>query len=39
MSRPVHFEIHADDPGRARAFYESVFGWGFQQWATTRTGW
>ena len=32
MSRPVHFEIHADDPGRARAFYESVFGWGFQQW-------
>jgi len=32
MSRPVHFEIHADDPGRARAFYERVFGWGFQQW-------
>jgi predicted enzyme related to lactoylglutathione lyase len=32
MPRPVHFEIHADDPGRARAFYEAVFGWSFQQW-------
>ena len=23
----VHFEIPADDPARARAFYEDVFGW------------
>ncbi|HEX9068488.1 MAG TPA: VOC family protein [Ktedonobacterales bacterium] len=28
-SRPVHFEIHADDPQRAIAFYEKVFGWTF----------
>jgi len=32
MPRPVHFEIHASDPARARAFYEQVFGWRFQQW-------
>ncbi|HEX2299259.1 MAG TPA: VOC family protein [Pseudonocardiaceae bacterium] len=32
MPRPVHFEIHAGDPGRARQFYETVFGWQFQQW-------
>jgi hypothetical protein len=28
----VHFEIHAEDPERARAFYEKVFGWEFLQW-------
>lgn len=27
MSRVIHFEIHADDLGRARAFYEALFGW------------
>lgn len=32
MPRPVHFEIHADDPNRAIAFYESVFGWEFRRW-------
>ena len=32
MPRPVHFEIHAGDPDRARQFYETVFGWHFQQW-------
>lgn len=31
MNRVVHFEIHADDPDRAQKFYESVFGWKFQQ--------
>ena len=25
MARPVHFEIHADDPQRAIAFYTDVF--------------
>ena len=29
MSRPVHFEIHAADPARARRFYEDLFGWTF----------
>jgi predicted enzyme related to lactoylglutathione lyase len=31
MARVVHFEIHADDVGRARAFYESLFGWQFRE--------
>lgn len=25
----THIELPADDPGRARAFYESLFGWTF----------
>ena len=33
MARPVHFEIHADDPQRAIAFYTGVFGWTVNQWA------
>ncbi len=27
MGRLIHFEIHADDPERAVAFYTGVFGW------------
>ena len=27
--RPVHFEIPADDTGRAREFWGSLFGWEF----------
>lgn len=27
-----HFAINADDVGRARAFYGSVFGWAFAPW-------
>jgi predicted enzyme related to lactoylglutathione lyase len=27
-----HFAINADDVGRAKAFYERVFGWTFQPW-------
>ena len=30
MSRPVHFEIQADDLERAKAFYGAVFGWTFE---------
>ena len=32
MSRPVHFELPADQPERAIAFYEKVFGWSFNKW-------
>jgi predicted enzyme related to lactoylglutathione lyase len=32
MPRPVHFEIPADNPERAIAFYQAVFGWTFQKW-------
>lgn len=28
----AHFAIHADDCPRAKAFYESVFGWSFVPW-------
>lgn len=31
MGRVVHFEIQADDPVRAKQFYESVFGWRIEQ--------
>jgi uncharacterized protein len=27
MRKVVHFEIPADDLDRAKAFYDSVFGW------------
>ena len=33
MPRPVHFEIHATDVARARAFYGAVFGWSFEDWS------
>jgi predicted enzyme related to lactoylglutathione lyase len=32
MSRVVHFEIHADKPERAIAFYTGLFGWQFKKW-------
>ena len=32
MGRVVHFEIHAEDPGRAEQFYTGVFGWEAQRW-------
>jgi predicted enzyme related to lactoylglutathione lyase len=31
-SRPVHFDMTADDPDRMTAFYSRVFGWTFQKW-------
>lgn len=31
-NRPVHFEIHADDPERAGKFYANVFGWEIKKW-------
>ena len=33
MSRPVHFEIQADDVERAKAFYGAAFGWEFQDYS------
>jgi len=32
MPRPVHFEIPADDPERAAAFYRDLFGWQITKW-------
>jgi uncharacterized protein len=31
MRKVVHFEIPADDEGRAREFYREVFGWQLQE--------
>ena len=39
MSRVVHFEIHAENPERALAFYTKVFGWQFQKWAGPMDYW
>jgi uncharacterized protein len=32
MPRLVHFEISADNPTRAKKFYEDVFGWEIKKW-------
>lgn len=32
MARVIHFEIHADQPERAVAFYTTALGWTFQKW-------
>ena len=32
MFRAIHFDLSADDPERAAAFYRSVFGWKVEQW-------
>lgn len=32
MTRPVHFEILADDPKKVAAFYESALGWSVATW-------
>lgn len=32
MNRVSHFEIHAEDPERAAAFYRDVFGWEIKKW-------
>jgi predicted enzyme related to lactoylglutathione lyase len=39
MGRVVHFEIHADNPERAVAFYQSLFGWEFKKWAGPMEYW
>lgn len=33
MPRVVHFEIHAEQPERAAAFYTALFRWKIEQWA------
>lgn len=30
MPTIVHFDLPADDPGRARQFYSDLFGWKFE---------
>ena len=33
MAKVIHFEIPADDPDRAVAFYKQAFGWRIESWA------
>jgi predicted enzyme related to lactoylglutathione lyase len=39
MSRVIHFEIPADDPARAEAFYTKSFGWKFTKWDGPMSYW
>lgn len=39
MPRVVHFEVHADDPERAIAFYSQVLQWKFTHWAGPQDYW
>jgi predicted enzyme related to lactoylglutathione lyase len=39
MPRVVHFEIHAENPERAIAFYQGIFDWSFQKWAGPMDYW
>ena len=32
MARVIHFELPAENPERAMAFYSQVFGWEFHKW-------
>ncbi len=32
MPKIIHFEINADDPLRAKNFYEDVFNWKIKKW-------
>ncbi len=32
MLRPIHFEVHVDNPDRAMEFYRTVFKWEFTKW-------
>lgn len=32
MSRVVHFEVPAENPERAAAFYKKAFGWKIEKW-------
>jgi uncharacterized protein len=34
MPRVIHFEIPADDTGRAVKFYQKVFGWKIEKWGS-----
>lgn len=33
MPRVIHFEVHAENPERAIAFYQGLFGWEFTAWS------
>ena len=38
-SRPIQFELTADDPERAAAFYTAAFGWTVKKWDGQQDYW
>ena len=39
MARVTRFEIYADDPDRASAFYSKVFSWEIKKWGESNEYW
>ena len=39
MARVIQFEIRANDPERARRFYQRLFGWEFTRWEGPQDYW
>ena len=39
MPRVIHFEIPAENPDRAVAFYKKVFGWKIENWGGPANYW
>jgi predicted enzyme related to lactoylglutathione lyase len=39
MPKVIHFDLTADDPERAIAFYQSVFGWKVRKWINPDEYW
>ncbi len=39
MSRVIHFDLSADNPERAAAFYRSVFAWQVNKWEGPEDYW
>jgi predicted enzyme related to lactoylglutathione lyase len=39
MSRVIHFDLSADNPERAAAFYRSVFNWKVEKWEGPEDYW
>jgi predicted enzyme related to lactoylglutathione lyase len=39
MSRVIHFEIPADDPGKSGEFYKKAFGWKITPWGDDNSYW
>jgi predicted enzyme related to lactoylglutathione lyase len=39
MPRVIHFDLSADDPERAMAFYKDVFDWQVEKWAGPSDYW
>ena len=39
MPRVIHFEIHAQEPERARKFYSGTFGWEITKWNGPQDYW